>query len=146
MTQELYFNVGMAEPYDIAFRARAVRAYNAGEGGYHDLARVFGIAYRTLQRWVAQYRTTGVLAPLPKAGGVSSPIDVDLLTQVVREAPDGTVGELCWEYNRRVPGAQRTNETSFRRTMRRIGFVHKQNGRGRVRSIGRTLPPSARRS
>ena len=136
----------MAEPYDMAFRARAVRAYNAGEGGYHELARVFGIAFRTLQRWVAQYRATGGLEPQPKAGGVTSPIDVDLLKQVVRAAPDGTVGELCWEYNRRVPVGQRTNETSFRRTMRRIGFVHKKNVRGRVRSIVRTSPPSGRPS
>lgn len=136
----------MAEPYDIAFRERAVRAYNAGEGGYHELARVFGIAFRTLQRWVAQYRATGVLAPQRKAGGVSSPIDIDLLKRVVREAPDGTVGELCWAYNRRVPAAQRTNETSFRRTMRHVGFVHKKNARGRVRSIARTSPPSGRRS
>jgi transposase-like protein len=105
-------------PYDIAFRERAVRAYNAGEGGYHELRRVFGIAWRTLQRWVAQYRETGELAPQPKGGGWSCPIDVVALKRVVREAPDGAVGELCWEYNRRVPVAHRTNETSFRRAMR----------------------------
>ena len=136
----------MAEPYDIAFRERAVRAYNAGEGGYHELARVFGIAFRTLQRWVAQYRVTGVLAPQPKGGGSPCPIDLDVLRTVVREMPDGTVGELCWEYNRRVPAADRTNETSFRRAMRRVGFVHKKNGRGRVKSTDQMWRPSAKRS
>jgi hypothetical protein len=42
----------------MAFRGRAVAAYEAGEGGYHELAALFGLGYRTLQRWVAQYRAT----------------------------------------------------------------------------------------
>ena len=136
----------MAEPYDLAFRERAVRAYNAGEGGYHRLASLFGIAYRTLQRWVAQERATGSVAPQEKGGGWQCPIDVDVLKTVVREAPDGTVAELCWEYNRRVPAAQRSNDTSFRRAMRRVGFVLKKNARGRVNSTGRTWQRSGPRS
>ena len=136
----------MAEPYDLAFRERAVAAYNAGEGGYHRLGRVFGIAYRTLQRWVAQERATGSVAPRDKAGGWQCPIDVEMLKTVVREAPDATVAELCWEYNRRVSSAQQTNDTSFRRAMRRAGFVLKKNGRGRAKSIGRTWRQNARHS
>jgi transposase len=136
----------MAEPYDVAFRERAVAAYRAGEGGYHRLARLFGIAFRTLQRWVAQERDSGSLIPRKKRGGRVCPIDVDTLKVVVREAPDATVAELCWEYNRRVPSAQRTNETSFRRALRRAGFVLKKNGRGRAKSIGWTWRPSGSRS
>ena len=136
----------MAEPYDIVFRQRAVAAYNAGEGGYHRLAGTFGIAYRTLQRWVAQARATGHVAPQPKGGGWSCPIDVEILKAVVREAPDGTVSELCWEYNRRVAAAERTNETSFRRAMRRAGFVLKKNGRARRRLTGRMWRANAKHS
>jgi len=136
----------MADAYDVVFRERAVAAYNAGEAGYHRLADLLGIAYRTLQRWVAQERTTGSVAPRPKGGGWTCPIDVEMLKTVVREAPDATVAELCWEYNRRVPSARRTNERSFRRVMRRVGFVLKKNGRGRAKSIGRTSRRSARRS
>jgi len=136
----------MAEPYDLAFRERAVAAYNAGEGGYHRLAHLFGIAYRTLQRWVTQERTTGSVAPRDKAGGWRCPIDMERLRTVVREAPDATVAELCWEYNRRVPSAQRTNDTSFRRAMRRVGFVLKKNGRGPAKSTGQTWRQSAPRS
>ena len=116
----------MAEAYDIVFRQRAVAAYNAGEGGYHRLAETFGIAYRTLQRWVAQARATGNVAPRPNGGGWSCPINIQMLTTIVRAAPDGTVAELCWEYNRRVAAADRTNETSLRRAMRRAGFVLKK--------------------
>jgi len=139
----MYFNVCMAEPYDLALRERAVRAYNAGEGGYHELAGVFRIGYRTLQRWVAAYRRTGDLAPYPKGGGQTSPIDHETLIAVVRAMPDGTAGELCLEYNRRVPRAARTNESSLRRALARAGFVYKQNGIGRANSIARTSRPNA---
>ena len=121
------------------FRQRAVAAYNAGEGGYHRLAETCGIAYRTLQRWVAQARATGNVAPQPKGGGWSCPIDMAMLTTIVRAAPDGTLAELCWEYNRRVAAAAQTNETSFRRAMRRAGFVLKK-------MLDRLWQPNVKRS
>jgi transposase len=131
---------------DVVFREHAVAAYNAGEGGYHDLARVLGIGYRTLQRWVAQKRATGSVAPRPEAGGWRSPIDLIVLEAIVREAPDATVGELCWAYNRRVPRPQRSTRTSFGRAMRRVGFVLKKNALGRASWTDRTSRRSERRS
>ena len=138
MTPQVYFNDVMSQAYDVVFRERAVAAYNAGEGGYHDLARVLGIGYRTLQRWVAQERATGSVAPRPNGGGWRCPIDLRVLEAVVREAPDATVAELCWAYNRRVPRAARTTRTSFGRAMRREDFVLKKNARGRASGTGRT--------
>ena len=138
MTLQLYFNDVMSQSYDVGFRERAVAAYNAGEGGYHDLARVFDIGYRTLQRWVAQERATGSLAPRPSGGGWRCPIDLKVLEAVVREVPDDTVAELCRTYNRRVPCAARTTRTSFGRAMRRADFVLKKNARGRASGIART--------
>src|SRR5262245_51948336 len=84
----------MSQAYDVEFRERAVAAYKAGEGGYHQLARVFVVGYRTLQRWVALERATGSVAPQPDAGGWRCPIDMNVLEAVVREAPDDTVAEL----------------------------------------------------
>jgi transposase len=143
---ELYFNDVMSQAYDVVFRERAVAAYNAGEGGYHDLARVLGIGYRTLQRWVALERATGSVAPRPDGGGWRCPIDLTVLEAIVREAPDATVGKLCWAYNRRVPRPARTTRTSFGRAMRRMGFVLKKNARGRANGTARTSPPSEQRS
>ena len=134
----------MPNPYDVAFRERAVRAYEAGEGAYVELAELFDIGYRTLERWVARYRATGSVKPRPKGGGWRCPIDVAVLHEVVRERPDGTGRELCAAYNRRVGRAQRTNPTSFGRAMKRVKYVIKKNGSGRVRSIGPTSAPSAR--
>ncbi|HZE93571.1 MAG TPA: helix-turn-helix domain-containing protein [Gemmatimonadales bacterium] len=146
MTLQLYFNDVMSQAYDVVFRERAVAAYNAGEGGYHDLARVLGVGYRTLQRWVAQERATGSVAPRPNGGGWRCPIDLRVLEAVVREAPDATVAELCWAYNRRVPRSAQTTRTSFGRAMRREAFVLKKNARGRASGTDRTSRRSARRS
>jgi len=126
LTLQLYFNDVMSQSCDVGFRERAVTAYNAGEGGYHDLARLFDIGYRTLQRWVAQERATGSVAPRPDGGGWRCPIDLKVLEAVVREAPDDTVAELCRTYNRRVPRAARMTRTSFGRAMRRADFVLKK--------------------
>jgi transposase-like protein len=134
----------MANPYDVAFRERAVAAHEAGQGAYVEVAALFGLDHRTLERWVAQWRTTASVAPPPKSGGWRCPIDLVALRAVVAEAPDATSAELCWAYNRRVARAQRTTPTSFRRAMHRAGFVLKTNGRGRVRSIGRTSTRSGR--
>ena len=146
MTFDVYFTDAMAKPYDVAFRGRAVAAYEAGEGGYHDLAALFGIGYRTLQRWVAQYRATESIAPLPRGGGWQSPIEIIVLHAVVRERPDGTSEELCREYKRRVDRVERTNPTSFRRAMKRQGYVLKKNGSVRVNATDPTFVPNARRS
>lgn len=128
----------MSQSYDVRFRERAVAAYHAGAGGYEDLARVFGIGYRTLQRWVARERATGSVAPRPNGGGWHSPIEMAMLERVVREVPDATVAELCWAYNRRVPPSARTTRTSFGRALRRATFVLKKNGRGPARWIVQT--------
>jgi transposase-like protein len=138
LTLQLYFNDVMSQAYDVTFRERAVAAYKAGEGGYHELARLFTIGYRTLQRWVALERASGSVAPRPDAGGWRCPIDMTVLEAVVRAAPDDTIAELCRTYNRRVPRAARTTRTSFGRAMRRAHFVRKKNARGRASGTART--------
>jgi transposase len=145
LTFDVYFTDAMAKPYDVAFRGRAVAAYEAGEGGYHELASLFGIGYRTLQRWVAQYRATESIVPLPRGGGWRSPIEIVVLHAVVRERPDATSDELCREYNRRVGWDGRTNATSFLRAMKREGYVLKKNGSVRVSAIDPTFVPNATR-
>lgn len=142
----LYFNDAMPNPYDVALRERAVNAYERGDGSYDEVATLFTVHPRTLQEWVAQWRATGSVAPRPKGGGWASPINLVVLEAVVREVPDSTLQELCFEYNRRVPRAERTTRSALHRALDRLGFVHKKNGRGRVRSIDRTSSRSGKRS
>jgi transposase len=136
----------MPNPYDVALRERAVAAYDRGEGTYADVAAMFLVDHRTLERWVAQQRTTGSVAPQPKGGGWRCPIALPILHAVIAETSDATVAELCRAYNRRVPRAQQTTVTSCRRAMHREGYVLKKNGRGRARSTARTSGRSGSRS
>lgn len=131
----------MPNPLDEQLRARAVRAYEAGRGTHDEIADVFGVGTRTLQRWVARWRT-GERTARPKGGGWRSPIELSTLEAVLAEAPDATCAELCWAYNRRVARAQRTTPTSLWRALRRAGYVVKKNGLGRVKSTGPTSAAS----
>lgn len=132
----------MANAYGVELRERAVRAYRRGDGTLVQVARTFAIDPRTVQRWIAHERATGSLVAKPKAGGWRCPIVLSLLHAVIAAAADGTIAELCWEYNRSAPATGQTTVTSFGRAMRREGYVLKKNGHGRVRSIA----PMSRRS
>jgi transposase len=142
----MYLNVCMAYGHDVKFREHVVAAHAAGKGGVHALAKVFGIGYRTIQRWLARQRATGSVAPAAGAGGWTSPIDPVLLTALIRERPDSTAAELRWEYNRRVGPSRRTSVAAIGRARQRLGFVCKKNARGQVRWIGPMSRRSGRRS
>ena len=146
MTHEVYFNARMAYGYDVEFRERVVAAHAAGQGGAHSLAELFGIGYRTVQRWLARRRETGSVAPAPGSGGWKSAIDLALLTTLIREVPDSTAAELCAEYNRRVGRSERVSAWAMGRARQRLGFVCNKNGRGQVNWIGPTSRRSGRRS
>lgn len=136
----------MANAYSVELRERAVRAYRRGDGTLDEVAATFAVDVRTLQRWMAHERATGSLVPKPKGGGWRCPIALPLLHAVIAEAPDATIAELCWAYNRRAASTAQTTVTSFGRAMRREGYVLKKNGRGRVRSTGRTSKRNVPRS
>lgn len=138
----MYFNSAMPNPYDVALRKRAVLAYERGEGSYAQLAALFDLNHRTLERWVARWRIAESLEPRPRGGGWRSPIDLAVLRVLVREVPDATLAEMCAEYNRRVPRRQRTTRASVHRALVREGFVVKKNAHARQRSIG----PTSRRN
>lgn len=132
----------MAYGHDVAFRERVVAAHAAGKGGVHTVADLFGIGYRTVQRWLARQRTTGSVAPAPGCGGWKSAVDLALLTTLIREGADATAAELRAEYNRRVGRGAHVSVWAIGRARRRLRFVRKKNGRGRAKSTG----PTSRRS
>jgi transposase len=142
----MYFTLGMPNPYDESLRRRVIRAYEAGEGTYDELAELFAIGARTIHRWVVRFRAEGTVVPLPKGGGWQSPILLPLLHALIAEAPDATCAELCWAYNRQAPAAHQTTPTSLWRAVRRAGYVLKKNGRARVRSTVPTSSGSAPRT
>jgi transposase len=116
----------MPNPYDVALRERAVTAYEAGGGSYADLANVFAVAQRTLERWVARQRATGEVGPLPKGGGWRSPVDLPTLHAVVKMRADATVDEVRRAYNRTVGRGQHVSRSAIARALRRAGYVLKK--------------------
>lgn len=142
----MYFNARMAYGYDIKFRKSVVAAHAAGKGGAHRLADVFGVGYRTVQRWLARQHASGSLEPTAGSGGWKSAVDSTLLTTLIREVPDSTAAELCAEYNRRVDAAARVSVWAVGRARRRLGFVWKKNGRGPAKWTGPTSRRSGKRS
>jgi transposase len=136
----------MPNPIPVELRERAVRAYEVGEGSYAVVARRFSLNPWTLLRWVLRWRETGTLAPSKKGGGWVSPVDLEVLHAIVRDACDATTEELTWEYNRRVGRARRVHRSSILRALHRSGYVFKKNARGRQNRIVRTSKPSATHS
>lgn len=133
-------------PYDATFRERAVLAYERGDRSAAEVARIFGIAHRTLQRWIAQYRATGSVEPRAAAGGQRSRVNVPLVRQLLAAQPDATCGELTDAYNRRVPRRARVQWWSIWRALQRAGYVIKKNGPGRPSKTGPMSNARAARS
>jgi transposase len=59
----------MPNPYPVALRERAVRAYEDSTDTYHVVAQRFAISVTTLLQWVQRARATGEITPRPKGGG-----------------------------------------------------------------------------
>lgn len=136
----------MPNPIPIELRERAVRAYEAGDESYATVAKRFSLNPWTLLRWVVRWRETGTLAARKKGGGWVSPVDLDVLHAIVREARDATTEELTWEYTRRVGRARRVHRSSILRALHRSGYVFKKNVRGPQNRIAPTCKPNAKRS
>jgi transposase len=136
----------MPNPYPIALRERAVRAYETTTDTYVDVAQRFGIAVNTLLRWVQRSRATGDVAPFDKRGGWHSPVDLGVLHRLIGEKPDRTTDELTRAYNREVPPAARVHRSSILRALQRTGYVFKKNDPGRRNSIVPRSKPSGARS
>jgi transposase len=133
-------------PYDATFRERAVTAYEQGDRSAAEVARIFGVAHRTLQRWIAQYRATGSVAPRAAGGGQQSRVKVALLKELLARQPDATCGELTEAYNRRVSRTSRVKWWTVWRALQRAGYVIKKNGPGQPSRTGPTFNAHAGRS
>jgi transposase len=135
----------MPNPYPVALRERAVRAYETGTETYAQVAARFAIGLNTLLRWVQRARRTGDVAPLDKGGGWRSPVDLVVLHRLIAARPDSTTEELTRAYNREAPAA-RVHRSSVLRALRRSGYVFKKNAGDQRSRIVPASKPSAKRS
>ena len=85
----------MASPLSMDLRLRVVRAVEEGMTRRGAAAR-FGVAIRTAVRWVAEYRSSGSLAP-QKMGNPSPPkltAHRETVLALLAERPDDTIEGL----------------------------------------------------
>jgi transposase len=136
----------MPNPYPVALRERAVRAYETGTDTYADVAARFAIGLSTLLRWVQRTRRTGDVAPFAKSGGWRSPVDLAMLHRLIAARPDSTTEELTRAYNREATPTARVHRSSVLRALRRSGYVFKKNAGDQRSRIVPASKPSAKRS
>jgi len=130
----------MANPYPIALRERAVRAYETSTETYHEVADRFEVHINTLCRWVQRARDLGDVAPFDRGGGWRSPVDLPVLHRLVALRPDRTTDELTRAYNAAVVSSARVHRSSILRALQRTRYVF---NKGRSNKIVRASKPSA---
>jgi transposase len=83
--------------YSTDLRERAVESVENGECNIPEAARRYRISEASLERWLAQKRTTQSCAPRPHAGGVPRQLAAAeaVIRAAVKEQPDATLQELC---------------------------------------------------
>ncbi len=107
-------------------RERALMAYAAGKGTQEEIATLFGISARTLQRWCNQYERTG--STHPRARGhreaVYSGKELKRLDRVIAKHPDATLEEL------RGFTGKSCSIMAVQRAIVRLGYSLKKNAFG----------------
>ncbi|WP_437987878.1 helix-turn-helix domain-containing protein [Sorangium sp. So ce117] len=109
-------------PCGLDLRERIVKAYENGEGSVRDLAEQFEVAPKTVQSYLTLYRTTGSVAPRPRANGPRPRANgprpkingqaLDHLRSLVATSSDATLDDLADPLARRdhiaaIPSAGR---------------------------------------
>lgn len=114
-------------------RARAIAAYEAGNGTQAEIAKFYGVDIATFQRWLQRYRKTGRAAPLPRGHNPPSLNEEQMLQlgALIAQRPGATLEEL-----RDLLGVSCTLAT-IHNSSRRLGLRFKKNSEGqRTRSPG----------
>jgi transposase len=109
------------------FRERAVAAVEGGQRRA-EVVRAYGIAPRTLERWLAKHRAGEALADRPRSGRppkVAPSAYAELQAHVAGEA-DATLARHC-EWWAREHGV-RVSRTTMGRLLAKLDWPLKKNG------------------
>ncbi len=128
----------MPRPYSVELRERVVRAYEAGEGSYPQVAEMFVLGEATVRRWVWLHHNGGRLDPRPRKGGTPSTVTLADIEALLSRLGDATAVELAAAYNQGRSRRERVHVSSMKRALYRHGYVVKKNAAGRWRVCART--------
>lgn len=131
----------MAKPYSGDLRESVVRAVRSGRS-CAEVAEIFRISKRSVERYIALWKSSGHVASHAKFGGHMKPIlekhasDVEAL---IKEEPDATLEDL-----KKALAARRVKvgTTTIFRFLKRLGYSNKKNGLwSRAETEGRSSGP-----
>lgn len=111
----------MPRPLPLEIRNRIIRAWQAGESTWQEIANQYGVSLASVNRLIRRYRQTGSTAPNPHAGGRRRLIDeagLTLIRQLVEQEPRRTLEELVDRYHA-VSGV-RPSITTMHRAVHRV--------------------------
>lgn len=118
----------MPKPYSLDLRQRVVKAYEEGNESYAAVGAQFDVGEATVNRWVARFRATGSLEPLPHGRGPDSIVDekgLSLLCALIDEQRDATRCELAQAYLEQT-GVSLSVATVGRK-LEQLGYTRKKN-------------------
>ncbi len=114
-------------------RERAVAAYKSGQYTQADVARMFGVHYKTIQNWLKADAEGREQAPRPKGHlkRILNPEDLKKIDEIITENPSTTINQLM----ERI-GKICTPEV-YGRALKELGYTYKKNLKGRRTGAGR---------
>jgi transposase len=130
--------------YSMDIRERVIE--NLGQESMRKTAKRFRVSEYFVYRLKRRYKEVGTLAPKPHGGGHGPLVDEaggEFLREVLAEAPDLTLNELCERYGAKF--ACTVSKSSMDRALRRLNLTRKKRPsttRSRRRSVsnGNGLP------
>jgi len=117
-------------------RELAISVYESGGHSQASVAEIFQVHTTTFQRWLAQKRVDGRVAPLPRGHNPTSFAGKHLtaLDHYVENHPDATLAEIQDAFADRVT----CSDVTIHNTLKRLGWTYKKSGYVRTSEIGRT--------
>jgi len=119
----------MPAPISPDLRARAVEAWEGGEGTQRGLAKRFKVGESSIGRWVGLKRDTGSVEPVrPARVGRARLIDeagTAVLAELVAMHSDATEEELTDLYAERT--GQNPSRSTIHRALKRLGYTRKKS-------------------
>lgn len=112
----------------IQVREAIVRAVDERHLSYQATADLLGVGYATVNRVLSRYRRTKSVAPKPRGGGWTSPIQgqiAELLQKIVTAMSDATVEELTAALEKRA--RIKTSRSAVQRALHRLGYSRKKS-------------------
>ena len=85
------------KPYSTDLRERVISSIERGKCTIPAAAKRYQVSEPSVERWLAQKRTTGSCAPRPHAGGAVRTLATAaaVIRTAVKAQPDATLRELC---------------------------------------------------